>query len=110
MNYLERQEGYSWGLGCVFCLWMKKDESSASKGKKTKMKVKDGFHFVSGEKKTKRNEYFGSRTTMFKFIYCTHPWKHEEEDEEEEEEEVEMMNDILIYKKHQTNKRQLKRK
>jgi hypothetical protein len=47
-----------------------------------------------------REEYFG-----FKFLYCAHPLK-----QEEEEEMVEMMNDILIYKRHQTNKRQLKRK
>ena len=51
-----------------------------------------------------REEYFG-----FKFLDCAHPWKQEEE-EKEDEEEVAMMNDILIYKKHQTNKRQMKRK
>ena len=60
MNYLERQEGYSWGIGCVFCLWMKKDESSTSEGKKTKMKGKDGFHFVSGEKKNEEKWVLGA--------------------------------------------------
>ncbi len=30
MNYFHRQEGDSWGIGCVFCFWMKHDVSFVS--------------------------------------------------------------------------------
>ena len=60
MNYFERQEGYSWGIGCVFCLWMEKDESPVSEWKKTKMKGKNRFHFVSGEKKNEEKWVLGA--------------------------------------------------
>ena len=75
MNYFERQEGYSWGIRCVFRFWMKQDMSFVSEWKKKKRKGKVGFWmWFSYLNKSKRREMSTLGTKMsiahsqFKFV------------------------------------------
>ena len=97
MNYFERQEGYSWGIGCVFRFWMKQDMSFVSEWKKRKRK---------GKVDIECDFHIGVKVNEDKWVL----WEEEEEKEEKEEERMQLI--YIMFKKnkkHQSKKRQMKR-